>query len=131
MYEKFQVNSTYGLAGRAFRSLQLCYSAPIRRIGITFLEQHLDILYTQCSKFRVAVSFWPFGVRTLINIDASGNPRVLALSPQTSHPDPHPPAVNDIGHSKLCTTHSHDKPQISSNWVFSYMLMAFIAPPIG
>ena len=33
--------------------------------------------------------------------------------------------------SKICATHSHDKPQISPNWVFSYMLMAFIAPPIG
>ena len=33
--------------------------------------------------------------------------------------------------SKIYITHSHDKPQISPNWFFSYMLMAFIAPPIG
>ena len=33
--------------------------------------------------------------------------------------------------SKICVKHTHDKPQISPNWFFSYMLMAFIAPLIG
>ena len=33
--------------------------------------------------------------------------------------------------SKICATHNHDKPQISPNCFFSYMLMEFIAPPIG
>ena len=27
--------------------------------------------------------------------------------------------------SKICATHTHDKPQISPNRVFSYILMAF------
>ena len=33
--------------------------------------------------------------------------------------------------SKIYAKHTHDKPQISPDWFFSYMLMAFIAPPIG
>ena len=33
--------------------------------------------------------------------------------------------------SKICVKHTSDKPQISQNCFFSYMLMAFIAPPIG
>ena len=33
--------------------------------------------------------------------------------------------------SKICATHTHDKPRISPNWFYSYMLMEFIAPPIG
>ena len=33
--------------------------------------------------------------------------------------------------SKICATHNHDKPQISPNWFFSYMLMEFIEPPIS
>ena len=32
---------------------------------------------------------------------------------------------------KICGKHTHDKPQISPNWFFSYMLMEFIVPPIG
>ena len=28
--------------------------------------------------------------------------------------------------SKICATHTHDKPQISPNWVFSYMPMEFV-----
>ena len=47
VYEKFQVNSTYGLAGRAIRSLHPMF---------TFLEQHLVFIYIQRTKFRVSGS---------------------------------------------------------------------------
>ena len=40
-----------------FKVYALFYSALIKQIGITFLEQHLDVIYTQCTKFRVSGSF--------------------------------------------------------------------------
>ena len=34
-----------------------CYIAPSDGFAITFLEQHLDVIYTQHTKFRVSGSF--------------------------------------------------------------------------
>ena len=42
---------------KPFEVYTLGYSAPIRRIGIKILEQHLDVIYTQHTKFRVSGSF--------------------------------------------------------------------------
>ena len=43
--------------GEPFEVYTLCYSAPIWRIGIKFLEKHLDDNYTQYTKFCVSGSF--------------------------------------------------------------------------
>ena len=43
--------------GEPFEDYTVCYSAHIRRIGIRSLEQHLDIIYTQRTKFHVSRSF--------------------------------------------------------------------------
>ena len=45
------------LRGKPFKVYILGYSALIRRIWIKFLEQHLDFIYTQPSKFLVSGSF--------------------------------------------------------------------------
>ena len=45
------------LRGKPFEVYTLGYSAPIWRIGIQILEQHLEVIYTQPTKFRVSGSF--------------------------------------------------------------------------
>ena len=57
LLENFKLIALMAWRGESFKDYTLCYSAPIWRIGIKFLEQHLDIIYTQHTKFRVSGSF--------------------------------------------------------------------------
>ena len=61
------------------------------------------------------------------NLTASVNLWVLTSFAPNWRPWPLSPAVDDRppSSSKICATHTHNKPKISPNWVFSYMLMAF------
>ena len=45
------------LQGEPFEVHILSYGVPIWRIGIKFLEQRLDLIYTQLTKFCVSGSF--------------------------------------------------------------------------